>query len=54
MDFIKLVAQQCREYAAQYNCSMAESVSDWEGDGPGGSWGLTYEEQEQVLSILEG
>jgi hypothetical protein len=53
LNCIAEVAQDCREYAKQYNCSLAESVSDWEGDGPNGSWGLTREEQALVLETLE-
>lgn len=50
--FLTAVASDCREYASQYNCSLAESVKDWEGDGPSGSWGLTDEEQNGACVLL--
>jgi|TARA_R110001606_G_scaffold191649_1_gene339590 hypothetical protein len=50
--FLEGVASDCRAYSKQYACSLAESVSDWEGDGPSGSWGLTNDEEDSVCCIL--
>ena len=50
--FIQTVADQCREYAARYNCSLAEAIYDWEGDGPDGSFGLTAKDRLAVEAAL--
>ena len=46
------VAQDCREYAAKYQVSLSEAVTDWEGDGPDGSWGLAKDDQLAVAIVL--
>ena len=48
---VKQIARECREYAAKYNCSLAESLIDWEGGGPE-SWGLDRDEQDLVAREL--
>lgn len=39
-------------YATEYKCDLFTSLSDWEGDGPNGSWGLTRYEREIVAEAL--
>ncbi len=50
--FFLRVAEECREYAERYSCSLEDSLADWEGDGPSGSWGLNSWEKDQVRLVL--
>lgn len=50
-EFIKQVAQECRDYAARFKCSLADALIDWEGGGPE-SWGLNSDEQDAVAVEL--
>lgn len=50
--FISDVTDQVIEYADKHGCTLAESLYDWEGDGPNGSFGLTNPDKDQVLIKL--
>lgn len=40
-DWVKRIATDVIEYADKYGCPLHEAMDDWEGDGPGGSFGLS-------------
>ena len=46
------VAAEVIEYAKKYKCTLADSLADWEGDGPNGSWGLSSDEKAEVSRYL--
>jgi hypothetical protein len=48
----QLIAHDCREYAKRHNCDLATALTDWEGDGPSGSWGLNRDEEYAVAVEL--
>jgi len=48
------IALECLEYARQYRCTLNDALADWEGEGPGGSWGLNANEKAQVARVLSG
>lgn len=50
--FITTVADQVIDYAKKYDCTYADSLWDWEGDGPEGSFGLTSGEKYAVSKEL--
>jgi len=50
--FIATVADQVTDYAEKFDCSYADAIWDWEGDGPRGSYGLTQEERVAVSREL--
>ena len=52
MKYILDIAQDCREYAHKYSCTLEEAVQDYEGYDEGGSYGLTAEEKNLVLKAL--
>ena len=39
---------ECQQYMDQYNCSLDDALSDWEGDSPSGGFGLTREEKSRI------
>ena len=51
--FIKRVIEDVKWYAKEYNCTILESIQDWEGDGPSGGWGLTANEQYEIAHEIE-
>ena len=50
--WIEEIAQGCRDYSVEYNCSLSDAVDDWEGDGPNGGWGLDSDADAMVRSEL--
>ena len=46
------IAQECRAYAAKYDCDLGCALVDWEGDGPDGSWGMNRNDEYEVARIL--
>ena len=49
----KEIADDCRAYAVEYNCTIEEAFIDWEGEGPHGSWGLSREDERIVAKLLD-
>ena len=49
-----VIAGQVADYACEYDCTLIESLEDWEGYGPGGSFGLTLEDKQAVTKVLQG
>jgi hypothetical protein len=42
---LKKVIEDVLWYTKKYGCDLYTSLSDWEGDGPDGSFGLTTYER---------
>ena len=49
---IQLIAQDCRDYAIKYKCTLGEALIDWEGDGGNGSFGLNRDDEYEVAKVL--
>jgi hypothetical protein len=47
MSFQELVSI-VEEYAAQYNCPIWDAIDDLEFDGPGGSYGPSFEDKARL------
>ena len=52
MAYILDIANDCKEYSARYQCTLEESVKDWEGYDENGSYGLSAAERALVYRTL--